>query len=857
PEKVGELLKRIAASRNVDRSIRHVTGMSMQKLSEQWLEEVRKTYMPQIANHEKPANFSKRLTDAARDRTGFNLSPAVSPTGDKVVFVTNRNLNNGIYLASTLDGRVLKKLVEGGTSGDLESLRFFYSSFDWAPNGRLIAFPAKSSGKDDINIFDVDEGKRVARLRFDIDGIRSPSFSPDSEQLVFAGFDGGRSDLFMCNVDGSSLRRLTQDRYSALSPRFSPDGTKILFTTDRGPETDHDDLRFGPQRMAIYDLATGEIEVLPNQVGKAISPHFSPDGKKIIFVGDRTGISNLYRYNLEDSSVERLTNILTGVSGITAGSPPLSVSRTGNRLVFSAFSGGGWDLFALKDPFEMASCDSSLVTEPQTSSELARRATGLGDLMKDYVADRHRPEPIPIEIEPGSIAADSLITELVRPGAEEENVVSLSGEAATSGSAATGEAKDETEEASESSATSDAGASPYVQVQPPPGGVAGVSGIFASDSLMATLDVLPDTSSFLQRDYKTRFSADYGTAAAAVGGGLGLAGQALVSFSDILGDKRIVVGASVYGSLTDADLFFQYLDQGSRSNKGIAVFQFRNDFLLSTATVQDEYQSNIYRGAEGLISRPFDLFTRVEFSMQAVAVTERLFRNVNLFSSDDREINLGTTFYVKPQIALIKDTALYGSTGPIKGMRARLSVSHAEGGQTFTDLTADLRRYININTRYSLAGRVLTGTSFGENPQIFRAGGPFTNRAVDYGEMEGSNILLTNLEFRFPFIDQLDVAFPLPLRFRGIRGVAFFDAGSAWGDTYLIDSLTPEEAQAQRTFTPWSTQGGFHLEDLKAAYGFGVRMNLGFFLIRWDLAKATDFDSTGKWKGYFALGSEF
>ncbi|NNF07393.1 MAG: hypothetical protein HKN21_11580, partial [Candidatus Eisenbacteria bacterium] len=179
PEKVGELLKRIAASRNVDRSIRHVTGMSMQKLSEQWLEEVRKTYMPQIANHEKPANFSKRLTDAARDRTGFNLSPAVSPTGDKVVFVTNRNLNNGIYLASTLDGRVLKKLVEGGTSGDLESLRFFYSSFDWAPNGRLIAFPAKSSGKDDINIFDVDEGKRVARLRFDIDGIRSPSFSPD------------------------------------------------------------------------------------------------------------------------------------------------------------------------------------------------------------------------------------------------------------------------------------------------------------------------------------------------------------------------------------------------------------------------------------------------------------------------------------------------------------------------------------------------------------------------------------------------------------------------------------------------------------------------------------------------------
>jgi len=865
PEAVGKILKRIGASRNVEGSFRRVTGMTLAKLSDAWLEEVRKTYLPQIADHDKPSKFAARLTNHEKEHAGFNLSPAVSPEGDKVVFVSNRKLNNGLYLASTLDGTLLGQLAEGGSSGNLESLRFFYSSSDWSPDGRTIAFPAKAGGKDDINILDVGRAKRVARLRFDLDGIRSPSFSPDGRRLVFAGFDGGHSDLFLCDVDGSHLERLTHDRFAAGSPRFSPDGKRIVFVTDRGPETDYEALRFGPQRMAIFDLETREVTVLPNQVGDNITPHFSPDGTQLLYVGDRTGITNIYRYDLATGTAVQLTNILTGVTGITGGSPPLSVSRNGKRAVFSAFSRGGWDLYCVKDPFEMAPYDTSKVTVARGNGDVARRAAGLGRLTKDLVEEKLDAESA-AEAVP-EVPSDSLITILARPHLDDHGMLRPTSPEKghpSPGGTGTGNASPEPSipvvppPTRTPDGTKDDG-SPYINLRPPSGGVAGPKGEISADSLLAALDALPDSGSFRDRPYKSHFSADFGTAAAGVGGGIGLAGQALVGFSDILGDKQIVVGASIFGSLSDADLFFQYVDRGSRNNKGISLFQFRNDFLLSTASSANEFQSNIYRGGEVTVSRPFDLYRRVEFGLQAVAVTERLFRDDNFFAGPDPEqFDLGTSFYVTPSVALVKDTALYGSTGPIKGTRARVEVRQAVGQQSFTNLTGDYRRYLNVNQRYSFAGRILGATSVGKDEQIFRVGGPFTNRAVDYGEMEGSNILVSNWEFRFPFIDRLDMAWPLPMRLGGIRGVLFFDAGAAWGETYLIDGLDPAAQNALRTFQPFSTRGGFHFQDVLGAYGFGVRMNLGFLLVRWDLARATNIQrNTGKWKGYFALGGEF
>jgi outer membrane translocation and assembly module TamA len=83
--------------------------------------------------------------------------------------------------------------------------------------------------------------------------------------------------------------------------------------------------------------------------------------------------------------------------------------------------------------------------------------------------------------------------------------------------------------------------------------------------------------------------------------------------------------------------------------------------------------------------------------------------------------------------------------------------------------------------------------------------------------------------------------------FQNIRGAVFMDMGSAWSD--------------DKSWRPFASGGDFsapRLNDMKAGYGFGIRANLGFFLIKYDLAWSTDFhSSSSKPIKYFTMGAEF
>ena len=54
----------------------------------------------------------------------------------------------------------------------------------------------------------------------------SPTWSPDGGRLVFSGTNGGITDLYMINADGSRFVQLTDDRFGDMQPQLSPDGTR-------------------------------------------------------------------------------------------------------------------------------------------------------------------------------------------------------------------------------------------------------------------------------------------------------------------------------------------------------------------------------------------------------------------------------------------------------------------------------------------------------------------------------------------------------------------------------------------------------------------------------------------------------
>jgi outer membrane protein assembly factor BamA len=117
-------------------------------------------------------------------------------------------------------------------------------------------------------------------------------------------------------------------------------------------------------------------------------------------------------------------------------------------------------------------------------------------------------------------------------------------------------------------------------------------------------------------------------------------------------------------------------------------------------------------------------------------------------------------------------------------------------------------------------------------------------RGYDYYALAGKKYAVLNAEFRFPFVDQLAIRFPLPLTLSRVGGVLFADAGSAWDDN--------------ADFQGASSQGGFHLQDIHGSFGYGLRANLGIVVLRFDQAWRTDLrDVAAHPAFYFSLGADY
>jgi Tol biopolymer transport system component len=867
-ETIGKILKRLPHLRSLDRAMQEVVGLTMEKFSEDWTEAVRKEYLPQIRDHRKPEDFAFRLTNAEKDLSNLNCTPAVSPDGDLVAYFSDRSLSNDLYCASALTGEVQRRLVKSERRADFESLRFFRSAMDWSPDGENVVFVALENGRDAIYIQRASDGKVLRRLSPDLDGILSPSFSPDGTWIVFCGQQGGQSDLWRVRADGSGLERLTNDRYLAQEPRYSPDGKKIVFVTDQGVEADFQNLIFSQARLAIFDLATREVSLLPAQAGTNISPFYFPDGRHLLFLSDRSGIANVWIRDLETNEDRRITDVLAGISGVTETSPAASLSRDGRRVVFTAFTEGTTDLFAIKDPLDRWK-DGVRWNGPYPVAA----GDGAGP---DYRTSAGGPEEWAGAARNGAgAAADSAGT----------------GRGGAANSAGAGTAPDSARirlrvpvvRSAPSSALPDtSGVSALTTTYP----TARTPSTARLDSLMTvtvpvsttgrerrrfsnasrpfgvapdssddrTVEVqsviqrrrtLPDSIGFRIDPYRTRFAADYVAANGFFAGNVGVAAQSMLQFSDVLGDQVIVVGANIYGNISDSDLLFQYVNLRRRLNWAVAAFQYRNDYYIFAAQQNDQFISQVYRGASLALQRPFSRFRRVEWSLDALAVSNDVVQQSN-FSGDIQRLQpQNTRVYLVPGMALVSDNTVFGPTGPIAGGRSRLSAEVAIGDLSYQTYIADARRYLNMRHQYAFATRVIGAVSTGSEPQFFRIGGPYTLRGWPYGDFQGTKVALGSVELRVPLIDYLRVGFPLPMALGGVRGAFFFDAGAAWDDNRAFQAVRVRN-------------GVLKLEDIRASYGVTASLNVGFTVLKWDVAWRTDLArNLGPARGYFSFGLDY
>src|SRR3990170_2263323 len=322
-------------------------------------------YLPDIPKRKDPDEFAKRLTDHKKDGGSYNTSPSISPQGDKVAFLSNRDFYFDLYIMSAIDGKIIKKLIKGNRTADFEELNILTPSLTWSPDGKEIALGAKSGGYDVVYIIEVESEDRET-IPLSLEGVKSVTWSPDGKSLAFIGHTAVQSDLYLYNIETQHLDNLTDDLFSDSDPAWSFDGSKIFFSSDRIDKLSKEVLpdsfkiyKHNYNQLDIYsfELSNKKIERITSlPFSDEVSPIASSDGKHLLFISDMNGINNIYKKNLTNKSsvdekeenqenLEPVTNSLNGLY-------QLSASKDGKKLSFTSLYQSAFNIFLMNNPFE-------------------------------------------------------------------------------------------------------------------------------------------------------------------------------------------------------------------------------------------------------------------------------------------------------------------------------------------------------------------------------------------------------------------------------------------------------------------------------------------------------------------------
>jgi hypothetical protein len=322
----------------INRSIRRVTGRTYEELYDGWLTTLKRRYGAQAAEiRARGLREGRRLTFRGQNAGGARMTGGCSTLG-KPSLVYPRDdgdASPGIY-ELPLDGSAPDGTLRARASADQLGFGPDCSLFfdNTAISARRYLFqdlyrqlPGTSSRYED------DTRQRLTR------GLRAryADVSPDGRRVVYVTNDRGTSTLYIADLSADfrleHARRLVPSaRFEqAYTPRFSPDGRSVAYSAWTSG---------GYRDIRVVDVASGRFWEPFHDRALDQQPVFSRDGRLLYFSSDRSGVSNIYAYELGTARLWQVTNVING-----AYFPELSADQ--KQLVYTGYTSRGFDLFVL------------------------------------------------------------------------------------------------------------------------------------------------------------------------------------------------------------------------------------------------------------------------------------------------------------------------------------------------------------------------------------------------------------------------------------------------------------------------------------------------------------------------------
>jgi len=835
-KKIGDIMRKISLLRSTRNAFKEVLGLEFEELSKQWHRWLKEQYWPVLIGKDTPDMIATRLSDHRAYMNFINNSPSISPDGLKVAFLSDKSDYFDIYLMRTFDGEIVNKIVAGQSSGDLEEFHWLRPGIGWSGDSKKIVFAAKSSEQDALFIYDAESSEEIEQLKFGLDGIFSPDWSKVDNRICFIGVKDGFTDIYIYDLDKKELVKLTDDIFIENNPKFSPDGSRILFSSDREddfiPFASKENLDFNEFLVKNHNVAdiflinistknidriTNSSQILQNNDNNRFFHYENPfwiSENEIGYTSDKTGITNVYKKSIEDSKNYKdkcLTNLITGCT---------QVVYNNNSLAFTSLFEGGYNIYFINNFDSLKQIDikrDNLHFSETNFKKLYSKEIGFE---KDNKMDKSSSNSYDNRAYSKLTFSKSFVEETTNKG------------------------------------------------------------IKPKDPLTDDKNELAKT-----KDYEISFTPDIINVQAAYATGYGLIGSTYLQFSDRLSNHKFIslLNLSYNISQTDVNLFYLY--SAKRINYGIGLghnvtffnksFYDEMGFTDSLHILKDRDISFDF-----LASYPLNRYERFDMNFDFSFIESSRSKDSYDYYDDDDPDYTHFKSYTIPTLSLSYtfDSSIWGIVGPENGTRFNVKLYYTPNLRKllyddesigYQTIKLDYRKYVRVYRDYHFAFRFSGGISTGETPQVFLMGGVsnwfnWSARSTDFDiesirdkyysfmtlplrgyslfERTGDRYGLVNLEFRFPLINYFQIGFPVPMTIGNIKGAIFSDIGSAWEG----NNFRGVESQ----------DGSFMLKDINFSSGIGARMNLGYFILRYDIAWQWDFYHRSSYPQHiFSLGT--
>ena len=237
----------------------------------------------------KPPEGWSRALLTGQERV-FN--PSVSPDGKWVAYIWYRDATCEIYIQP----------VEGGfprrVSFGRKAFQYWWEEIpQWSPDSRSLAFCIDHH----VHTVDIDGGLPRKVTGF-AQAASSPRWMQDSRRMVVTVERDDLDQLLLTDRDGAWPRLLAAGKGDNGDARPSPDGKFVIYTHRPLADLNREDI-------CIVDILDGTVGILSGTPARRCwSPRISPDGKKVIYLSNRTQYNELWVFHLETAVEAQLTH---------------------------------------------------------------------------------------------------------------------------------------------------------------------------------------------------------------------------------------------------------------------------------------------------------------------------------------------------------------------------------------------------------------------------------------------------------------------------------------------------------------------------------------------------------------------